>query len=811
MRDSSYSSDRGIALIVVLLLLMLASAMLAGFSAVIMNEQRMQTVERSRSDAFYGAHGALENLTSDLGELFTRTYNPQGTEVMALASAPPAIAGVTFPTTSEGVGYGVTFTPDVNGNPQSSVRSITTGTFDGFTGLVTPYTLSVTARTQDGGEVRLQRQVQTVGIPLFQFGQFSETDLGFHSGGDFDFGGRVHTNGNLFLAAGTSLLLADKVTALGEVIRTNMMNGSAIGSSYPGTVRPITNPGSYRSLATTEGSRVSSLTSPLREGWYNLSITTYNGNIRNGLTGAKRLDLPLVADGASPIELIRRPPPGESVGSGVFAQRYFSLATVRILLSDTVEDITSLPGVTGTAPVRLDANEPAGYTISAATPHFAQAPAVVTSTDYEVGANQGLLGGYLKIEKQVSDGVWQDVTLEILNRGVAARELPSSGSCSADPSPNAIIRLQRVREGTSCSTTRTVGTDFWPLVLYDTREAIRRENISVTYTSLYLGGVMHYIELDVRNLSRWFQGTNGSAGTVVNATGYTVYFSDRRGNRNASGLETGEYGFEDFVNPASSSGTPNGVLDQGEDVNSNNALETYGSAPGGTGWAWSATGNYGAGARPWTTVSMAEAQRNPPRFFRRALKLVNGRQGNIVLPGLTVAAENPVYIQGDYNANGGFGNPHASCSVAADAVTLLSNNWSDRRTLVSPHNAASRDATTTWYRVAVLAGKGRPFPWPSAGSPPINFGTDGGVHNFLRYLEDWDGRAVYYRGSLASLYYSRQGVGVFKDGLNTYNFPSDRDFRFDIDFRDINLLPPRTPLFRDVNVLGFTQVLAAPR
>jgi len=27
----------------------------------------------------------------------------------------------------------------------------------------------------------------------------------------------------------------------------------------------------------------------------------------------------------------------------------------------------------------------------------------------------------------------------------------------------------------------------------------------------------------------------------------------------------------------------------------------------------------------------------------------------------------------------------------------------------------------------------------------------------------------------------------------------------------MNLLPPRTPMFRDVNVLGFTQVLTAPR
>jgi hypothetical protein len=33
------------------------------------------------------------------------------------------------------------------------------------------------------------------------------------------------------------------------------------------------------------------------------------------------------------------------------------------------------------------------------------------------------------------------------------------------------------------------------------------------------------------------------------------------------------------------------------------------------------------------------------------------------------------------------------------------------------------------------------------------FGTDGGVHNFLRFLEDWGGSTPNYEGSLVSLYY----------------------------------------------------------
>ena len=45
------------------------------------------------------------------------------------------------------------------------------------------------------------------------------------------------------------------------------------------------------------------------------------------------------------------------------------------------------------------------------------------------------------------------------------------------------------------------------------------------------------------------------------------------------------------------------------------------------------------------------ARANRTLFFRRALKLVNGGLGNLP-PGLTVAAENPVYVQGNYNSDG---------------------------------------------------------------------------------------------------------------------------------------------------------------
>ncbi len=55
------------------------------------------------------------------------------------------------------------------------------------------------------------------------------------------------------------------------------------------------------------------------------------------------------------------------------------------------------------------------------------------------------------------------------------------------------------------------------------------------------------------------------------------------------------------------------------------------------------------------------------------------------------------------------------------------------------------------------------FPQPAAGNGiQADFGTDGGVHNFLRYIENWGGATLSYRGSLVSLYYSQYATGTLK-------------------------------------------------
>ena len=286
-------------------------------------------------------------------------------------------------------------------------------------------------------------------------------------------------------------------------------------------------------------------------------------------------------------------------------------------------------------------------------------------------------------------------------------------------------------------------------------------------------------------------------------------------------MRPGEYGWEDFVNPNNATGAPNGVLDTGEDVNGNGTLDLYGGVPNYNGVYFTAvpgaTTPLDTAATPLTQLLPPAAKVNRAIIFRRALKLWNGGLGNIVTPGLTVASENPVYIHGDYNANqaSGFSGPHATASVIADAVTFLSNNWLDTNSFgtaasPSPFTMSNRRRSQhSWYRVAVIGGKNPSFPAPPDVGTGSTFGTDGGAHAFLRFLEDDSGGAtdaIHFRGSLVTFFFHRQATSVFKGGnVTVYDPPATRDFTFDTDFLNPSTLPPLTPVFRDLDALGFAE------
>jgi hypothetical protein len=176
-----------------------------------------------------------------------------------------------------------------------------------------------------------------------------------------------------------------------------------------------------------------------------------------------------------------------------------------------------------------------------------------------------------------------------------------------------------------------------------------------------------------------------------------------------------------------------------------------------------------------------------------AIRLSNG--GVLPSSGLTVASENPIYVQGDYNT-GTTNNPsavpanvgnstdtasptvssytRAPAAVIGDAVMLLSNNWSDANSSLS---LSSRQASNTTYNMAIVSGFMPSGYQPTTGA---QYGYSGGANNFPRFLEDWSNNYCTYYGSMVELFQSQTFTGQWDTG-NIYS-PPIRCWNFDPNF-----------------------------
>ncbi len=183
-----------------------------------------------------------------------------------------------------------------------------------------------------------------------------------------------------------------------------------------------------------------------------------------------------------------------------------------------------------------------------------------------------------------------------------------------------------------------------------------------------------------------------------------------------------------------------------------------------------------------------------------AVRLVDGQ----FLPtnGLTVATQDPLYVQGNYNvANSALGTTNTSLSapaaLLADSINVLSGSWQDSN---STKSLSSRNATDTTVNAAFLAGI-----VPSGGGY-----YSGGVENFPRFLENWSGHTFYYNGSMVVMFPSQIATAPWKgtgSTWNIYNAPT-RSWHFDLNFTNPTRLPPGTPAVR-VAIRGAWAIIPA--
>ncbi|HSI10616.1 MAG TPA: hypothetical protein VK961_01170, partial [Chthoniobacter sp.] len=173
---------------------------------------------------------------------------------------------------------------------------------------------------------------------------------------------------------------------------------------------------------------------------------------------------------------------------------------------------------------------------------------------------------------------------------------------------------------------------------------------------------------------------------------------------------------------------------------------------------------------------------------QKAIRVTNGG----VLPdnGLTIATEDGLYVQGDYNTgtttNSNLvpsnSNPGAnavttvanyttkSAALVADAIMVLSNSWSDSNASSSVGN---RNASNTTINTALIGGY---VPSVDGGNNGRS-GYSGGMNNFPRFLESWSGDNMTFTGAFVSLYQSKKFTGSWDTG-DIYS-PPTRYWYFD--------------------------------
>lgn len=144
-----------------------------------------------------------------------------------------------------------------------------------------------------------------------------------------------------------------------------------------------------------------------------------------------------------------------------------------------------------------------------------------------------------------------------------------------------------------------------------------------------------------------------------------------------------------------------------------------------------------------------------------------------VASGLTCVSESPIYVQGDFNTVNKKG-----CSVIADAVNLLSNDWDNSKTVGTLPTAAD-----TTFNTAIITGN----------QETTSSNYNGGLENLPRFHENWSGKTATITGSLVNTWQSELATGFWKYGGDRYTAPG-RNWNYDESFNDLFSLPPYTPM-----------------
>lgn len=372
----SPSQQRGSAMVIALLVLALVLAFVALAVSRTTNETIASSNDAAESRAFAAAQASLEVMTRNFDKIFEEKLSPLPADLTKVKDKKP-----------DGFDAEYSFVQNIQQTQATETVVVGGGLLQGLNATRDAWQVETTAADRTNGvEVSLKRQFFNDRVPIFQFGIFYDDDLEFHPGPRFDFGGRVHSNANMFMMAQTGLYFSSRVSAAGQILTDVARNGKPY-TTWGENVWIKNSSGSYVQLKNNMGSvlKTGSGTGYFHDSGtpkiYNPDMPTvykstdwanhqktFGGNL---LTEQRRLDLPLViasrinGGALDYIELIKR---GKNVGdlyndAGLVKpvvaavedtlitskERYANKKGIRISLADSKARLPGCASGTGTA------------------------------------------------------------------------------------------------------------------------------------------------------------------------------------------------------------------------------------------------------------------------------------------------------------------------------------------------------------------------------------------------------------------------------------------------------------------------------
>ena len=200
-------------------------------------------------------------------------------------------------------------------------------------------------------------------------------------------------------------------------------------------------------------------------------------------------------------------------------------------------------------------------------------------------------------------------------------------------------------------------------------------------------------------------------------------------------------------------------------------------------------------AKDWNGKIFVEVA-NPAK---RGVRVSNGSSLPSVgaTKGLTLGTNTQLYIKGDYNADGTIQSSMSTpdtgevpAALVADAITILSSNWSDTK---SKNALSGRNAPkTTEVSAAFVCGL----------TATTSGEYSGGFQNLPRFLENWTSSTTFgYRGAMTVLFECEVAPGWYAPG--SYGVPT-RNWAYNSSFKT-NPPPEILSNRRSMSQLGYQE------